>query len=93
MFKKTNTWRLNNMRPNNQEVTEEVKEEIKKIPRNKWQWKHDNPKALGTLKAGLREDVIAVQANVKKWEKHQINSLNLHLEQLEKRPTTNKSKS
>ena len=31
----TNTWRLNNMLLNNQEITEEIKEEIKKIPRHK----------------------------------------------------------
>ena len=30
----TNTWRLNNMLQNNQEITEEIKEEIK-IPRDK----------------------------------------------------------
>ena len=33
--KNMNTWRLNNTLLNNQEVTEEIKEEIKKIPRNK----------------------------------------------------------
>ena len=32
---KTNTWRLNNTLLNNQEIAEEIKEEIKKIPRNK----------------------------------------------------------
>ena len=32
--KDTNTWRLNNMLLNNKEITEEIKEEIKK-PRNK----------------------------------------------------------
>ena len=31
----TNTWKLNNMFLNNQQVTEEVKREIKKISRNK----------------------------------------------------------
>ena len=31
----TNTWRVNNTVLNNQEITEEMKEEIKKIPRNK----------------------------------------------------------
>ena len=30
--KNTNTWRLNNTLLNNQEITEEIKEEIKKIP-------------------------------------------------------------
>ena len=33
--KNTNTWRLNNMLLNNPDITEEIKEEIKKIPRNK----------------------------------------------------------
>ena len=33
--KNTNTWRLKNTLLNNQEITEEIKEEIKKIPRNK----------------------------------------------------------
>ena len=33
--KNTNTWRINNMLLNNQEITEEIKEEIKKIPRDK----------------------------------------------------------
>ena len=31
----TNTWRLNNMFLNNQQVTEEIKKKIKKISRNK----------------------------------------------------------
>ena len=33
--KNTNTWRPNNTLLNNQEITEEIKEEIKKVPRNK----------------------------------------------------------
>ena len=33
--KNTNTWRLKNTLLNNQEITEEIKEEIKKIPRDK----------------------------------------------------------
>ena len=32
---KTNMWRLNNMLVNNQWITEEIKEEIKKIPGDK----------------------------------------------------------
>ena len=35
MVRKTNTWRLNNTFLNNQQVTEEIKGEIKKISRNK----------------------------------------------------------
>ena len=33
--KNMNTWRPNNMLLNNQGITEEIKEEIKKIPRSK----------------------------------------------------------
>ena len=33
--KNTNMWRLNNTLLNNQWITEEIKEEIKKIPRDK----------------------------------------------------------
>ena len=33
--KNTNTWRPNSMLLNNQWITEEIKEEVKKIPRNK----------------------------------------------------------
>ena len=35
--KNTNKWRLNNTLCNNPEISEEIKDEIKKIPRNKWQ--------------------------------------------------------
>ena len=35
---------------NNQVTTEEIKEKIKKTPRNRWQWKHDNPKPMGCSK-------------------------------------------
>ena len=41
---------------NNQQVTEEIKREIKKNPRNKWQWKHDNSKPMGCSKSiSMRE--------------------------------------
>ena len=32
---------------NNQEVAEEIKEVIKKIPKGKWKWKQDDPKPMG----------------------------------------------
>ena len=37
-----------------------------------------------TIKAVLRGKFIAIQANLKKQEKSQINNLTLHLKQLEK---------
>ena len=57
--KNTNTWRLNNILLNNQELTEEIKEENKKIPRNKWQWKHNDPKPMGCNKCSSKREVYS----------------------------------
>ena len=80
----TNTWRLNNTLLNNQEVTEEIKEEIKKYLET-----NDNENTMaqnlwGATKAILREKFIPIQAYLKKEETSQINNLTLHLKQLEK---------
>ena len=82
--KNTNTWRLNNTLLNNQQITEEIKEEIKKcletndnentMTQNQWE----------SAKAVLRGKFIAKQSYLKKQEKTQINNLTLHLKQLEK---------
>ena len=78
----TNTWRLNNMCLNNQQVTEEIKREIKKFLET-----NDN-KNMTTLnlwdatKTVLRRKFIAIQSYLKKQEKHRIDSLILHLKQL-----------
>ena len=78
----TNTWRLNNTFLNNQHVTEEIKREIKKFLET-----NDN-KNMTTLnlwdatKTVLRRKFIAIQSYLKKQEKHQIDSLILHLKQL-----------
>ena len=55
----TNTWRLNNTLLNNEEITEEIKVEIKKIPRDKWQWKNDDPKPMGCGKSSSRREVYS----------------------------------
>ena len=58
--KNTITWRLNNMSLNNQWVTEEDKKEIKKkIPRDRWKWKHDDPKPIGCYKSSSKNDVCS----------------------------------
>ena len=74
---------------NNQQITEEIKKEIKiyietsenenTITQNLW----------GTVKAVLREKFIAIQAYFKKQEKSQINNLTLHLKQIEKEEIMN----
>ena len=79
----TNTWRLNNTFLNNQQVTEEIKREIKKFLET-----NDNEITIQNLwdaaKAVLRGKFIAIQSYLKKQEKHRIDNLALHLKQLEK---------
>jgi len=74
---------------NNQQITEEIKKEIKiciemnenesKTTQNLWD----------SVKAVLRGRFIAIQAYLKKQEKNQINNLTLHLKQLEKEEIKN----
>ena len=82
--KNTNAWTLNNMLLNNQEITEEIKKEIKKYLET-----NDNENTMtqnlwDAAKAVLRRKFIAIQAYLKKQETSQINNLTLHLKQLEK---------
>ena len=83
-LKNTNTWRLNNTLLNNQEITEEIKEEIKK-------YLQTNDNKIMTIqnrwvaaKAVPRGKFIAKHSYLKKQEKSQINNLTLHLKELEK---------
>ena len=69
---------------NNQQVTEEIKREIKKFLET-----NDNENMItqnlwDVAKAVLKGKFIAIQSYLKKQEKHQIDNLNLHLKQLEK---------
>ena len=78
----TSTWRLNNTLLNNQEITEEIKEEFKKIPRNKWQWKHDDLKPMWCSKSSSKRDVYSNTILPQETKTTQINNLTLHLKQL-----------
>ena len=73
---------LNNTSLNNQQVTEEIKREIKKFLKT-----NDNEYTTQNLwdaaKAVLREKFIAIQSYLKKQEKHRIDNLTLCLKQLE----------
>ena len=87
--KNTNIWRLNNMLLNNQEVTEKIKEKIKKYLET-----NDNENTMtqnlqNAAKAVLRGKSIAIQSCLKKQEKHQIDNLTLHLKKLEKEEQKN----
>ena len=67
--KNTNTWRLNNMLLNNQWITEEIKEEIKK-----YLAEHDNEDTTlqnqwKAAKAVLRGKFIAIEAYLRNMKK------------------------
>ena len=73
---------------NNQQVTEEIKREIKKkildtnentTTQNLWD----------AAKAFLRGKFIAIQSHLKKQEKHRTDNLTLHLKQMEKKKKKN----
>ena len=49
-IKKSNIWRLNNTLLNNQQIIEEMKKENQIMYRNKWKWKHNNPKPMELCK-------------------------------------------
>ena len=81
--KNTNTWRLNNTLLNNQAITEEIKEEIKKYLETNDNENTTTQYLWDATKAVLRGKFIAVQSYLKKQETSQINNLTLHLKQLE----------
>ena len=80
---------LNNTLLNNQEITEEIEEEIRKYLET-----NDNENTMtqnlwGAAKGVLRGKFTAIQSYLKKQEKSQINNLTLHLKQLEKEEQKN----
>ena len=73
---------------NNQQITEEIEEEIKKYRET-----NDNKNTMiqnlwGTAKAVLREKFIGIQYYLRKQEKSQVNKQILHLKQQEKEEQT-----
>ena len=55
-----------------------------KMPRNKWKWKHDDPKLTGYSKNSPKAEVYSniLLGNQKKT---QVDNITLHLRQLEKK--------
>ena len=84
-----NIWRLNNTLLNNQQITEEIKKEIKICIETNENENTTTQNLWDTVKAVLRGKFIAIQAYLKKEEKSQINNLTLHLKQLEKEEIMN----
>ena len=77
-------WRLHNMFLNNQQVTEEIKSEVKKFQETIDNENMATQNLWDAAKAVLRGKFIAIQSYLKKQEKRQIDNLTLHLKQLEK---------
>ena len=86
--KNTNTWRLNNTLLNNQEITEKIKEEIKKYQETNDNGTRQSKNLWDAAKAALRGKFIAIKSYLKKQEKSQINNLTLHLKEIEKEEQT-----
>ena len=86
--KNTNRWRLNNILLDNQEITEEIKEEIKKYLETNDNENTTTQNLWDAAKVVLRGKFIAIQSYLKKQETSQINNLTLHLKKLEKEQQT-----
>ena len=69
---------------NKQQITEEIKEEIKKYLETNDNENTMTQKLWDAAKAVLRGKFIAIQSYLKKQETSQIKNLTLHLKQLEK---------
>ena len=69
--KTTNTWRLNSMLLNNEEITKEIKEEIKKYIETNDNENMRTQNLWDAAKAVLRGQFIAIQSHLKKQEKSQ----------------------
>ena len=66
----TNTWRLNNMFLNNQQVTGEIKSEIKKYLETNDNENTTTQNLWGAVKAVVRGKFIVIQSYLKKQEKN-----------------------
>ena len=78
----TNIWRLNNTFLNNQQVTEEIKKEIKTFLETNDNENMTTQNLWYATKVVVRGKFITLQSYLKKQEKHGIDNLTLHLKQL-----------
>ena len=80
-IKNTNIWRLNNTLLNNQQITEEIKQEIKICIETNENENTTIQNLWDSVKEVLRRRFIAIQDYLMKQEKNQINNLTLYLKQ------------
>ena len=71
---------------NNQQISEEIKKDVKICLET---IENENTTTQKTVKTVLRGKFTAIQAYLKKQEKSKINTLTLHLKQLEKEEMKN----
>ena len=66
-------WKLNNMLPNNQQLTEKIKEGIKKYLETNENENRMIQNLWDAVKEALKEKFIAIKPYIRKQEKSQIN--------------------
>ena len=71
---------------NNQQVTEEIKRELKTFLETNDNENMTTQNLWDAAKVVLRGKFIAIQSYLKKQEKHRIDNITLHLKRLEKEP-------
>ena len=76
---------------NKQEITEE-KRGNQKIPRDKWQWKHDDSKPMGCSKSSSKREVYSYTSLPKETRKISSKQSNLTPKETRER-RTNKTQS
>ena len=74
---------------NHQQVTEEIKREIKKFLETNDNESMTTQNLWNATIAVLRGKFIAIQSYLKKQERHRIDNVTLHLKQLEKEEPKN----
>jgi hypothetical protein len=84
-----NSWRLNNTLLNDQWVTDEIKEEAKRLLEVNENENMTYQNLRDTAKAVLRGKSIAMSAYIKRTERLQINDLTLQLKLIEKQEQEN----
>ena len=88
-MKNTTIWRLNNTILNKQQITEEIKKEIKICIETNENENMTTQNLWDSETVVLRGSFIAIQAYLRKQEKNQINNPTLHLKQPEKEEMKN----
>ena len=74
---------------NHQQITEEIKEEIKKMLKDKWQWKCEDRKHMTWSKNSSKREVYSNIILSQETSKFQIKNIKLNLKQLDKEEKEN----